>query len=137
LKNGPIILVEDDADDQEFLIEALTAVGVSNEILVFDNGKKAYDFLATTDKQPFIIISDVNIPIVNGIQLKQEIENNEYLKGKSVPFIFLSTTSDTKTVKEAFSLNCQGFFVKENTYAGIQLPLRRIIEYWKNSSHPI
>jgi len=136
LKTGPILIIEDDVDDQEFIIDALQTLGVNNQIELFDNGLKALDYLNTTEQQPFLILSDVNLPVMNGLQVKFEIQNNEYLKKKSIPFIFLSTSADMKAVSEAFDLNVQGFFVKENTYDGITQQLKQIIEYWRNCRHP-
>jgi CheY-like chemotaxis protein len=136
LKNGPILLIEDDIDDQEFIIDALQTLGVANEVMTFDNGQKALDFLKITTKKPFMIISDVNLPVMNGMQFKSEIQKDEYLRSKSIPFIFLSTSSDNKAVKEAFDLGAQGFFVKENTYQGIRDQLKGIVEYWAGSKHP-
>ena len=136
MKNGPILLIEDDIDDQEFIIDALQALGVPNEIITFDNGQKALDFLKISPGQFFMIISDVNLPIMTGMQLKAEIQKDEGLKSKSIPFIFLSTSADGKAVKEAFDLSAQGFFVKENTYQGIKSQLKGIVEYWKGSRHP-
>jgi CheY-like chemotaxis protein len=136
LKNGPIILVEDDLDDQEFIVDSFQILGIKNQINVFDNGREALAFLKTTEVQPFLIISDVNLPVLNGLQLKAEIQNNEYLRNKSIPFIFLSTSADKKAVEEAFKLSVQGFFVKENTFEGIQQQLKHIVDYWKNSRHP-
>jgi CheY-like chemotaxis protein len=123
-------------DDQDFIIEALKLLGVPNEVKTFDNGQKAFDFLKITDKQPFMIISDLNLPVMNGLQLKAEIQKNEYLKSKSIPFIFLSTSAETKAVKEAYDLCVQGFFVKEITYEGIHQQLKGMIDYWKSSRHP-
>lgn len=136
MKNGPILLIEDDIDDQEFIIDAIQTMGVQNELKTFDNAQKALDFLKGTAQQPFLIISDVNLPIMNGLQLKQEIQNDEYLKSKAIPFIFLTTSADPKAVKEAFDLSSQGFFVKENTYQGIRDQMKQIISYWKISRHP-
>lgn len=136
MKSGPILLVEDDIDDQEFIIDALQTLGVDNPVEIFDNGQKALDYLLTSDQQPFLILSDVNLPIMNGLQLKSEIQQNLYLKDKAIPFIFLSTSADAKAVYEAFELSVQGFFVKENTYDGIQRQLKQIMEYWKSSRHP-
>ncbi|GEO10835.1 response regulator [Segetibacter aerophilus] len=136
MKSGPILLVEDDIDDQEFIIDALQTLGVDNPVEIFDNGQKALDYLLTSDQQPFLILSDVNLPIMNGLQLKSEIQQNPYLKDKAIPFIFLSTSADAKAVYEAFELSVQGFFVKENTYDGIQRQLKQIMEYWKSSRHP-
>lgn len=136
MKNAPILLIEDDVDDQEFIIDALQTLGIKNEVKIFDNGQKAYDYLSTTVHGTFLILSDVNLPIMNGLQLKSEIEQNDYLRKKSIPFIFLSTSADSKAVQQAFELKVQGFFVKENTYDGIQLQLKQIIEYWKSCRHP-
>lgn len=136
MKNGPIILVEDDVDDQEFITDALQMLAIKNQIKIFDNGQKALDYLKTTEQQPFIILSDVNLPIMNGLQLKSEIQQTEYLRTKAIPFVFLSTSADSKAVYDAFELNVQGFFVKENTYDGIQQQLKQIIDYWKNCKHP-
>lgn len=136
MKNGPILLIEDDIDDQEFIIDAIQTIGVQNEVKTFDTAQKAFDFLKITTQQPFIIISDVNLPVMNGLQLKHEIEKNEFLKTKSIPFVFLTTSADPKAVKEAFDMDAQGFFVKENTYQGIRQQLKQIIDYWKGSRHP-
>ncbi|MDQ6815586.1 MAG: response regulator [Bacteroidota bacterium] len=136
MKIGPILLVEDDVDDQEFIKDALHALGVKNTVSIFDNGQKALDYLLNNDEQPFIILSDVNLPIMNGLQLKSEIQQNEFLRKKAIPFIFLSTSADAKAVSEAFDLSVQGFFVKENTYDGIQRQLKQIIDYWKSCRHP-
>jgi len=130
------VLIEDDIDDQEFITDALKSLGVQNEIKTFEDSQKALDFLKATSHQPFIIISDVNMPVMNGLQLKHTIEEDEYLKSKSIPFVFLSTSAEPKAVKEAFKMSVQGFFVKENTYEGIRLQLKQIIEYWSSSRHP-
>lgn len=136
MKNGPIILVEDDVDDQEFIVDALQMLGIKNKIKLFDNGQKALDYLKNVEEQPFIIISDVNLPIMNGLQLKSAIQQNDFLRNKSIPFIFLSTSGDSKAVYEAFQLNVQGFFVKENSYDGMKDQLKEIIDYWNNCRHP-
>jgi len=128
--------VEDDMDDQEIIIDALKTLGLQNEIKTFDTGQKALDFLKIMDRQPFMIISDVNLPVMNGLQLKSEIQNNEYLRSKSIPFIFLTTSGDKKAVEEAYDLQVQGFFVKEITYEGINKQLRGIVDYWKSCRHP-
>ena len=136
MKSGPILLVEDDVDDQEFITDALQMLGVKNHVEIFDDGQKALDYLLNSDQQPFIILSDVNLPIMNGLQLKSEIQQNPYLRTKAIPFIFLSTSADSKAVYEAFELSVQGFFVNENTYDGIQQQLKQIIDYWKTCRHP-
>lgn len=134
--NGPIVLVEDDVDDQEFICEALKALHVTNEVIIFENGQKALDYLNLTTQKPFLIISDVNLPVMNGLQLKTNIYKSEYLRSKSIPFIFLSTSADIKAVNQAYDLSVQGFFAKESSYDKIKEQLSMIVKYWTLCKHP-
>lgn len=136
MKNRPIVLVEDDSDDQELITSALKLLEVPNEIKIFENGQKALDYLKVPDTEPFLIISDVNLPVMNGLQLKAEIQKTECLRVKSIPFIILSTSAEKKGIFEAYKLSIQGFFVKENTFEGIKNQLKLIIDYWGNCKHP-
>ncbi len=133
---GPIVLVEDDVDDQEFICEALKALQVTNEVIIFENGQKALDYLNLTTQKPFLIISDVNLPVMNGLQLKTKIFASEYLRSKSIPFIFLSTSADIRAVNQAYDLSVQGFFVKESSYDKIKEQLSMIVNYWSLCKHP-
>ena len=63
-KNGPIIIVEDDIDDQEMIAEALSAIGVSNEVKIFNGGMEVLEYLLQTQDTPFIIFSDINMPFL-------------------------------------------------------------------------
>ncbi len=137
MKSGPIIIVEDDVDDQEFVREALDAIQVKNEVRFFADGKQALEFLLATLLKPLLIISDVNLPIMDGLNLKTAIEKNEVLRRKSIPFIFLSTSADPQAVLDAYDLNVQGFFVKENSFPGIQIQLKLIVDYWLACKHPL
>ncbi len=136
MKNGTIILVDDDRDDQELLMNVFESLGIPNEVLIFENGHEALLFLKQTPSQPFIIICDVNMPIMNGLELRRQINSNEFLRRKSIPFIFLSTSGDINAVIEAYELDVQGFFVKERYFEGIQEQIKQIVEYWKKCKHP-
>ena len=62
-RKGPIVLVEDDVDDQSIMEEVIREVGINNQLIFFSNGPEAFKFLKTTKSQPFLILSDVNLPI--------------------------------------------------------------------------
>jgi CheY-like chemotaxis protein len=59
--------------------------------MFFDDGNAALNFLMKTEVEPFIILSDINMPKLNGIDLREKIHKNEQLRFKSIPFLFLST----------------------------------------------
>lgn len=133
---GPIIIAEDDDDEQEILQTVFQSLGVRNELKFFHNGRQILDYLIITPEKPFLIISDINLPLMNGLELREAIYNNPYLRRKSIPFVFLSTTGDKQVVEKAYELTVQGFFVKQNTIKEIEDCLRMILDYWRNCKHP-
>jgi len=136
-KQGPIIIVEDDMDDRNILKDALIEAEVWNELIFFDNGADAYEYLTTTSQQPFIILCDVNLPRQNGIEFKRELDNNPEMRAKPIPFIFYTTYVTQYAVNEAYkNLTVQGFFQKNNTYKELKDVIRIIIDYWRICKQP-
>lgn len=138
IKNGTILIIEDDTDDIELLVTIIRELDVNNKILSFDNADEAYDYLLKTNDKIFIIFSDINLPQRTGLQFKHKIDENPQLREKSIPFIFYSTWTHDKDVKEAYSkdLSVQGFFKKGNNYKEVKEQIEMILHYWNNSVHP-
>ena len=135
-KNGPIIIIEDDADDQELLKEVFKELQVSNILKFFDSCVHALNYLVTTMEKPFLIISDINLPAMSGLEFCKKIVESESLKMKSIPFVFLSTTSDQNVVKQAYQMFVQGFFVKPGSIQELKDTIRMILDYWNLCRHP-
>jgi CheY-like chemotaxis protein len=136
MKQGPIIIAEDDFDDQEILKETLEDISLKNKLIFFDNGNDVLDYLRTTKDQPFLIISDVNLLKMNGLELRRQINQDEVLRKKSIPFIFLTTSANQVAVDEAYDMMVQGFFQKEHNYKKVGEMIRMIIDYWRICKHP-
>jgi len=136
-KTGPIILIEDDIDDQEIFREAINEIGVKNELICFATTFQAYEFLQKMVGQPFLIFCDVNLPMQSGLDFKRQVDNFPELKRKSIPFLFYSTSVDKKSVTEAYTeMTIQGFFLKESNYTTIISKLKVILDYWNACEHP-
>jgi len=135
-KTDPIIVVEDDPDDQELLKYICKSLDIKNELLFFDNGAAAYDYLTTTTNKTFIILCDINLPMMDGIELRDKIEKNEVLKRKSIPFVFMSTAATKSQVEKAYLLAVQGFFLKAMSFKEFERKLRIIFEYWQECITP-
>jgi CheY-like chemotaxis protein len=136
-QTGPIIIVEDDLDDQEMIQEILKQLNVNNKIIFFDKPPEAFQFLKRQKEQPFIILSDVNLPEQNGVEFKRQIDEDPQLRAKSIPFVFFSTSIDKKAVDTAYKdMTVQGFFQKASNYEELKIVLKLIIEYWKRCKHP-
>ena len=132
---GPIVIVDDDLDDQEIYADAIRALNITNELRFFDSGPSALDYLYKTDEQPFIILSDVNMPQMTGLQFKEAIQTDEFLRKKAVPFVFISTNANIAAVKQAHILGVQGYFEKPNSIDGIKKMLTILFDYWLLCKH--
>lgn len=135
-KNGPIIVIEDDEDDHEILVEVFNQLQVKNTIKLFADGESALEYLRKTKEIPFIILCDINMPKINGLQLRSVIDLSPTLRKKAIPFIFLSTTADRRTVDLAYELTVQGFFEKASDFNHMKEQLKLIIDYWSACQHP-
>lgn len=135
-KNGPIIIIEDDADDQELLTEIFMELEIPNLLRFFDSSLQAFDYLLTGLEKPFLIISDINLPVMTGLELYKMIHGNESLKKKIIPFVFLTTTSDHKVIAQAYEMFVQGFFVKPASIQELKEMIRMIVDYWKICRRP-
>jgi CheY-like chemotaxis protein len=136
-KSGPLLIIEDDEDDVELFRDILKDFQLSNKVMFFLKADEALHFLRTSDESPFLIISDVNLPGMNGLDLKKQIDSDPYLRQKSIPFIFLSTSSNEAAVKKAFTeMVVQGYFEKPILVEDLQKMFHQVIEYWRASCHP-
>ncbi len=135
-KTGPVIIIEDDLDDQWLLEEVFKELRYDNEVLLFDNGLDAYEYLRTSTRQPFLVLSDIILPKLNGFQLREKVHNNEQLRLKCIPYLFFTTSAEQRNVIDAYSKSVQGFFTKPNTYPEILRVIRNIMEYWKDCQSP-
>ena len=135
-KSGPIIIIEDDADDRDFLKEIFEVLNYENEIIYFEDGESALEHLISEPFEPFLIISDINMPKLNGIELKEKIQNNENLRLKCIPYLLFTTSANQQHVIDAYSKSVQGFFVKPNNMEKLFEIIKKIVEYWQECESP-
>ncbi|HEY0045546.1 MAG TPA: response regulator [Flavobacterium sp.] len=135
-KGGPIIIIEDDLDDQEMFGDVFENMTCTNEIIFFADGQEALDFLTTTSIEPFIIFSDINMPKLSGLELRRKVHENEDLRLKSIPYLFFSTSAEQSHVVEAYSKSIQGFFVKPSDFNELKETISTIVNYWNKCVSP-
>jgi len=135
-RNGPIIIIEDDDDDQELLKMVFKRLEYVNELHFFADGHKALAFLNNSEVIPFIILSDINLPKLDGFALRDKIKMDEKLQLRCIPYLFFSTAVTQEAVINAYSLSIQGFFVKQNTIEELEKTIKVIMEYWRRCAAP-
>lgn len=135
-KSGPIIVIEDDTEDQELLSEIFKVLNYPNKIMFFSNGFEALEYLENNNTIPFMILSDINMPMINGFDLRKKIHSSKQLNVKCIPYLFFTTGVQRQAVIDAFSLSAQGFFIKPNSMQELQNTIRKIVEYWQECCLP-
>ena len=135
-KNGPILIIEDDMDDQVLIQMAYDKLHYTNELVFLENGEVAINYLNGMTKIPFLILSDINMPKINGIELRARVQQNKAINIKCVPYILLSTTTSKDFIDDAYTIGIQGFFKKPAQPDELENLLKTIIEYWKISHAP-
>lgn len=135
-KSGPLIVIEDDLEDQEILKMVFEDLEYKNEVIFFGDGVKALAYLTQTSVEPFIIFSDINMPKLSGLDLRAQVHQNEDLRLKSIPYLFFTTSADQQHVIDAYSKSIQGFFIKPFDYGELKETLKCIIEYWSRCISP-
>ena len=135
-RKGPIIIAEDDKDDCDILVEVFRGLGVKNELKIFEDGEGVLDYLMKTEEKPFLILTDVNLPRMRGTELQKRINENDFLRRKSIPFIFLTTSADPSAIRQAYDQMVQGYFQKEVRFEEVKKTIKLIVDYWLVCKHP-
>ena len=132
----PIVQIEDDPDDQLLTQRALDASSITNPVRFFSNGQEALEYLRTTSEQPLVILCDVHMPVMDGFELRSQIDDDAHLKEKAIPFVFFSTWATEELVNRAYQGRIQGYHRKQTNFNDLKEELALIVAYWKNCLHP-
>ena len=114
------LLVEDDQDHAELISDVLcesngNGDGIKTEVILMKDGKEAIDFFQSgMQSQISLVILDLNLPKVDGMDVLKFIKGNS--KYSSVPVIILSTSSSQNTIEQAYKNGANGYFTKPDSY---------------------
>jgi len=137
MSDAPVFIVDDDIDERLIVQEIWEELQVKNPPLFFDSGQAVLDHLKKDPTNPFMIICDVNLPKMDGFQLRERFAEETSIHYLSIPFIFWSTVASNEQIKKAYDLGAQGFFLKGFNYKAMKESLNAIITYWQHSKAPI
>ncbi len=132
----PVLLVEDDMIDAMTVRRAFRDLNVTNPLVHVTNGEEALDHLhdETSDK-PCLILLDLNMPKMNGIEFLAVAKADRALK--RIPVIVLTTSSEERDVVESFRLSVAGYIIKPVDYRSFVEAIRTIDMYWTLSELPV
>jgi CheY-like chemotaxis protein len=131
----PILLVEDDSVDAMTVKRAMRDLHVTNSVIHSVNGEEALKYLNNPDTdKPFVILLDLNMPKMSGIEFLKIIKADENLK--TIPIIVLTTSKEKRDVLESFELGAAGYMVKPVDYGKFVEVLSTVMLYWNSSELP-
>jgi CheY-like chemotaxis protein len=110
-----ILLVEDDTGHARLVKLNLKRGGIHNEIIHFETGRKALDFLSQngSDKK-YLMILDINMPGINGLQVLSRLKSSEITR--NIPIIILTTATEEREAEYCYELGCNVFITKPIDY---------------------
>ena len=109
-----ILLIEDDADDAELTIHALKKHELANPILHIDDGEKALEFLFGDQQRPSLILLDLKMPRVDGIQILRKLKSDP--EKQDIPVVALISSKEGKNYLESFNVKADAYMLKPVDY---------------------
>jgi CheY-like chemotaxis protein len=132
----PLIIIDDDEEDHFLYRTAFEELNITSPLKFFSDGTQALRHLKGGGETPFIILCDIKMPKMGGLELREAIYADPELERKSIPFIFITGSAEEKDVNHAYSLSVQGFFTKPETVADWKVLMELIVSYWSRCLEP-
>lgn len=126
-----ILLVEDNIIEILKLKRAIENLGMNHEVLEAENGEIALDSIKQEEINPDIILLDLNMPKMNGLEFLAKVRNDESMR--HLPIIILSTSNNNRDLKEAYKLGVSGYILKPLKYEDYVKKIEYTLQYWSNN----
>lgn len=128
-----ILLVEDNPDDVELTLEALSQTKLANRVAVAEDGVEAMDYLYRRGKfadavRPSLILLDLNMPRKDGRQVLEEIRKDPNLT--SIPVVVLTTSQAEEDIVRSYQLHCNCYISKPVDLSQFMKVVRAIDDFW-------
>ena len=143
IENMPeILLVEDNKYNVEFILEALAKYNLIDKIRVFQDGGEALDYIFATGKYSGcdtceklrVIILDLSLPKVDGLEILQRIKANELTR--MIPVVVFSSSAEDRDRMESYRLGANSYIVKPASYENFINAAAEIGSYWALQNIP-
>jgi CheY-like chemotaxis protein len=124
-----IVMIEDDEGHARLIEKNIRRAGIYNPIHHFTDGTSALDYLyndpaGPSHNGPSLILLDLNLPDMTGIEILRQIKDNKYLK--ATPVVVLTTTDDSQEIKRCYELGCNVYITKPVNYESFANAIRQL-----------
>lgn len=135
-----ILLVEDNAADVEFILASLAGIGLSEQVIVARDGVEALDRLGctpgagTVDVLPRLVILDIKLPRVNGLEVLQRMKAHP--PTREVPVVMFTSSNIARDVTQCYRLGVNSYVQKPVEFDRFRDVVRRLGTYWMTVNEP-
>lgn len=138
-----VLLVEDNPDDAELAIRELRKHNMANNLFHVQDGEEALDFIFASGKyagtrektaHPKVILLDIQMPKVNGLEVLEKIKNNP--ETRSVPVVILTSSKESPDIKKCYDLGANSYIVKPVNFEGFAGAIKNLGFYWLLLNQP-
>jgi CheY-like chemotaxis protein len=140
-KLGRILMVEDDPKDVELTLEALEEYHLANEVVVTRDGQQALDYLycrgefsGRSNDNPAVMLLDLKLPKVDGLEVLQKIKSDDRLK--MIPVVVLTSSHEEKDMMRSYSLGVNAYVVKPVDFHEFVNAVKELGAFWAVINEP-
>jgi CheY-like chemotaxis protein len=126
-----IVMIEDDEGHARLIEKNIRRAGVNNELIAFANGASALEYLLGADgsgevssRRQLLVLLDLNLPDMAGVEVLTKIKNNSHLK--RTPVVVLTTTDDSREIQNCYDLGANVYITKPVNYDGFSNAIRQL-----------
>jgi CheY-like chemotaxis protein len=138
---GRILIVEDDPNDVELTLTALGDYNLANEVVVTRDGQQALDYLYRRGEfgtrsidNPAVMLLDLKLPKVGGLEVLQQIKSDERLK--MIPVVVLTSSNEEKDMMRSYSLGVNAYVVKPVDFHEFVNAVKELGVFWAVVNEP-
>lgn len=123
-----ILLVEDNPDDERLTIRALRRSNITNDIVVAHNGEEAIQLLATIEPLPCVVLLDLKLPKIDGLEVLRQIRGSD--RTRLLAVVVLTSSSEDRDIVESYSLGANSYVRKPVEFDQFNEAVRQLGLYW-------
>ena len=125
--NFELLLIEDDLIEKMKFERVLNNLGYQVDVVTKANGQAGLDYLQS-GQRPQLILLDLNMPEMNGIEFLSYMYNSEALR--HIPIVILTTSANTQDLKKCYALGIAGYLLKPLKYEDYEQTIKKMMDYW-------
>ncbi|KAB8156112.1 response regulator receiver domain-containing protein [Kordia periserrulae] len=128
MENLSFLFIEDDEIEVLKFKKSLKKLGFTHKILEAKNGEEALDILKKKQELPNVILLDLNMPKMNGLEFLKELKEDPHLR--YIPAIIVTTSNNHQDMLESYNLGIAGYIIKPLRYEDYIKKIQRVVDYW-------